>query len=351
MTDPLLSKNDHLQNNAALSSIFFHMADCYRYLGNDNRFRAIAYDKVGKVLTNMKEDIATYAKDVKTLDEIGGIGESIAGKIMEYLHTGKIRTFEQLKKQVPYDLLELMDITGFGPATLKLLHEKLHIRSREDLIHALEKDKLHGLRGFGEKKIENIKRALKLFKVSNRMLLKDAEKTGNEILTEINKIPGVQKATLAGSLRRKKETVGDIDIVILAAPKDRKKIVNRITELPQVEKVLAKGVTKASVVLKNRNIQVDFRLVHDYEYGAALLYFTGSKEHNIRLRTIAKQRGYKINEYGIFDISNHKRLAGETEEEMYRFLKLKYIPPEQRLDKGEIEKAMLTKKNSLNPVN
>ena len=347
MSETSLSKKYLLQNNAALSSIFRHMADCYRYLGNDNRFRAIAYDKVGKVLTNMKEDIATYAKDVKTLDEIGGIGESIAGKIIEYLHTGKIKTFEQLKKQVPYELLELMDITGFGPVTLKLLHEKLRISNREDLVHALEKNKLKGLKGFGEKKIENMKRALKLFKESNRMLLKEAEITGNEILVEINKIPGVQKATLAGSLRRKKETVGDIDIVILAEPKNRKKIVTRFTALPQVEKVLAKGSTKASVVLKKGNIQVDIRLVHDYEYGAALLYFTGSKEHNIKLRTIAKQRGYKINEYGIFDVSTNKRMAGESEEEMYRFLNLKYIPPEQRLDKGEIEKASLSKKNSL----
>jgi DNA polymerase (family 10) len=332
-----------LQNNAVLATIFFHMADCYRYLGADNRFRAIAYDKVGKVLTNMKEDIATYAISVKTLDEIGGIGESIAEKIIEYLHTGKIKTFEQLKKQVPYELLALMDITGFGPATLKLLHDKLHISNREDLINALEKDKLKGLKGFGEKKIENMKRALKVFKESKRMPLKEAEKIGNEILTDLIKIPGVQKTSLAGSLRRKKETIGDIDIIILAEPRHRKKIVSRIISLPQVEKVLAKGITKVSLVLKQKNVQVDIRLVHDYEYGAAMLYFTGSKEHNIKLRIIAKQRGYKINEYGIFDAVTNKRLAGETEEEMYQFLKLKYIPPEQRLDKGEIEKAMLKK--------
>lgn len=334
-----------MQNNAALASIFFHMADCYRYLGNDDRFRAIAYDKAGKVLTNMKEDIAGYAKDIKTLDEIGGIGESIAAKIIEYLQTGKIKTFEKLKKQVPYELLELMDISGFGPATLKLLHEKLHISNREDLINALEKNKLSGLKGFGDQKIENMKRALKLYKESKRMLLKDAEKTGNQVLNEIIRIPGVQKAALAGSLRRKKETVGDIDIVILAEPKDRKKIVSRFTALPLVEKVLSKGTTKASVVLKKENIQVDIRLVHDYEYGAAMLYFTGSKEHNIKLRTIAKQRGFKINEYGIFDVATNKRLAGETEEEMYRFLDLKYIPPELRLDKGEIEKAALKMKS------
>ena len=220
----ILSKNHLLQNNAALSFIFHRMADCYRYLGNDNRFRALAYENVAKILHNMNEDIAEYATDVKTLDEIGGIGESIAEKIIEYLHTGKIKTYEQLKKQVPYELLELMDITGFGPATLKTLHDKLRISNREDLIEALEKGKLQGIKGFGERKIENMKRALKLYKEAKRMLLKDAEKIGKEIIKEIKKLPGVQKAELAGSLRRKKETIGDIDIIIMAEPKYRKKL-------------------------------------------------------------------------------------------------------------------------------
>lgn len=173
------------------------------------------------------------------------------------------------------------------------------------------------------------------------MLLQDAERIGNNILSEIKKIPGVQKAELAGSLRRKKETIGDIDIVIVADPKYRKRIVSRFISLPQVAKALASGTTKVSVVLKEGNVQVDIRLVHDYEYGAAMLYFTGSKEHNIKLRTMAKERGYKINEYGIFDNATGKRLAGETEEGMYHFLNLSYIPPEMRLDKGEIEKAAL----------
>jgi DNA polymerase (family 10) len=346
-----LHRNRIAENNAALASLFHQMADCYRYIGKEERFRAIAYENVAKILHNMKEDIAAYATDVKTLDEIGGIGESIAGKIIEYLHTGKIKTFEKLKKEVPYELLELMDITGFGPATLKILHDKLRISSREDLVKALETDKLKGIRGFGEKKIENMKRALKLFKETKRMLLKDAERTGNEILRELKKIPGVEKAELAGSLRRKKETVGDIDIIVQAETKDRKKIVSRFIELPQVQKVLAKGATKASVVLKYENVQVDIRLVHDYEYGAALLYFTGSKEHNIKLRTIARDRGYKINEYGLFDITSGKRLAGTTEEEMYHFLKLKYIPPEQRAGEEEIEKAVLKPGKSLAMTN
>jgi DNA polymerase (family 10) len=336
-----ISTKPALKNNTALGEIFHQMADCYRYLGTEERFRAFAYENVSKVLHNMKEDIADYATDVKTLDEIGGIGESIAEKIIEYLHTGAIKTFEQLKKKVPFELLELMYSNGLGPATLKILYEKLNISNREDLIEAIEEKKLKTLKGFGDKKIEIIKQSLKLVKAGRRMPLAEAEKIGTEILSAVKEMPGVQKAELAGSLRRKKETVGDIDIVIAAQPKRRKKIVTRFVQLPQVGKILAKGLTKASVVLKQTNVQVDIRLVHDYEFGAALLYFTGCKEHNVKLRTIAKKRGYKINEYGIFGAANNERVAGETEEEMYAFLKMKYIKPEMRLDRGEIEKAVL----------
>jgi len=332
------------KNNAALAQLFHRMSDCYRYLGSAERFRAIAYENAARVLRNMQEDIADYATDIKSLDEIGGIGESIARKIIEFLQTGRVRTFEKLKKQVPYELLELMDISGFGPATLQILHDQLGIRNREELVQALETGKLAGLKGFGQKKIENMQRALKILKTGQRLPLRTALKIGQALLQEIKNIPGVQKAELAGSLRRKKDTIGDIDIIILADTRDRKKIVNRFITLPQVHKVLAKGTTRASVVFGNHFVQVDIRLVHDYEYGAAMLYFTGSKEHNIRLRTMARNRGYKINEYGIFDAGTGQRLAGETEEEMYRFMGLAFIPPEERLDKGEIEKAVLAKK-------
>lgn len=321
--------------------IFHSMADCYSYLGKEERFRSIAYENVAKMLHNMTEDIATYATDVKTLDELGGIGESIAEKIIEYLRTGKIKTFETLQKQVPFELLELMNITGFGPATLRSLHENLHINNRNELIDAIEKGKLKTIKGFGSARIENMIKALKLGKDSQkRILLKDAEITGNSILKQIKEIPGVHRAELAGSLRRKKETIGDIDIVITADVKDRGKIIRIFISLPEVEKVIAAGRTKASVIISANQMQVDIRIVHDYEFGAAMLYFTGSKEHNIKLRTIARERGFKINEYGIFD-SAGKRVAGNTEEEMYRFLGLRYIPPEKRLNKGEIEKAQI----------
>lgn len=329
-----------LSHNKELAVIFRQMADCYRYIGPDERFRALAYETASKTLSNMQEPVDTLAPDIKKLDELKGVGESIAEKIVEYLQTGQIKTFEKLKKQVPFSLLELMDTEGIGPATLKILHDKLAIKTKEELIQAIEAGKLENIKGFAAKKIENLKMVLKLDAGKQRMPLKVAEKTGNQILSEIKKIPGVQQAVLAGSLRRKKETVGDIDIVITAEHRVWKKIIQTITRIPQVEKVLAAGQTKASLILKN-NVQVDVRIVHEHEFGAALFYFTGSKEHNIQLRTMAKQRGWKVNEYGVFDEKTGKRLAGRTEEEIYSLFGLHYIPPEKRIGKDELAKARI----------
>lgn len=329
-----------VSHNKELAVIFRQMADCYRYIGPEERFRAIAYETASKTLSNMEEPVDTLAPDIKKLDELKGVGESIAEKIVEYLQTGQIKTFEKIKKQVPFPLLELMDIGGIGPSTLRTLHDKLGIKTKEELTQALETGKLEKIKGFAAKKIENLKRVLKLDAGKQRMPLKVAEKIGNQILSEIKKIPGVQQSVLAGSLRRKKETVGDIDIVITAEHRQWKRIIQRITQLPQVKKVLAAGQTKASIILKNK-VQVDIRIVHEHEFGAALFYFTGSKEHNIQLRTMAKQKGWKVNEYGVFDEKTGKRLAGRTEEEIYALFGLNYIPPEKRIGKDELSKVRI----------
>ena len=301
-------------------------------------------------MDSLKEDVSVYADNVKHLDQLKGIGESIAEKIIEYLQTGRIKTFAQLQKQVPMELLELMEVNGMGPSTLKTLHEELGIDNRDELILAIEKGKLSTLKGFGEKKIDNIKRALKLYKeTGTRLLLWDALEVGENILNDITKIKGVIRAELAGSLRRRKETIGDIDIIISCALGSRKQIIKKFTSLPQVARIIAAGDTKASVVLKEHNTQVDIRLVDESDYGSALLYFTGSKEHNIHLRLMAKEKGWKISEYGIFDAVSDKRLGGETEDQIYEALGLGFIPPELREDKGEIEWAQ--KPNPLNSLN
>jgi DNA polymerase (family 10) len=211
MTATLTTARGH---NRELATVFRKMSDCYKYLGPEHRFRAIAYETAAKTLSNMKEPVDAYGHDMKKLDELKGVGESIAEKITEYLDTGRIQTFEKLRHKVPYKLMELMDTEGIGPATIRILHDKLKVNTREDVIEAIEKGKLQNIKGFGEKKINNLRKVLKLDKDEKKRLpLKPAIQMGEALLREIKKIPGVQKAALAGSLRRKKETVGDIDII------------------------------------------------------------------------------------------------------------------------------------------
>jgi DNA polymerase (family 10) len=333
-------RNTLKDNNAALTGIFHRMAQCYRYLGEENRFRVIAYEGAARTISSLRNDISHYGIDVKSLDRLKGIGESIAEKIIEYLQTGHIRTYDSLKKKVPESLLELMDISGCGPATVRQLHEKLHINSMEDLQTAVNAGKLSGLKGMGGKKIENLRRGLKLFKESgSRLLLQDAMRIGQSLLDALKDIPGIEQVALAGSLRRGRETVGDIDIVASAARRNWNKIMNRFVRFEMVASVLARGETRTSVLLSNLNTQVDLRLVEKDAFGAALLYFTGSREHNIRLRMLARDRGWKLNEYGIFDATTEKRLAAEKEEDIYQLLGLDFIAPELREDRGELDLA------------
>jgi DNA polymerase (family X) len=329
------------QHNSELASIFHQMSSCYKYLGASERFRAIAYENAAKTISNLQEDISVFADDIETLDKLHGIGTSIAEKIQEFLRTGKIKTFDKLKRVVPMPLLDLLEVNGFGPSTIKTLHESLKINSREDLINSIQSGKVAGIKGFGAKKIENMLRGLKLYKESQaRILLSQALSTGNEALKQFLTIPKVVKASLAGSLRRRKETIGDIDIVAAADAKDQKKIIDAFTHLSSVKRVLASGGTRASILWGLPQTQVDLRVVPEREYGAALLYLTGSKEHNIHLRNLAKERNMKLNEYGLFENETGKMMAGRTEAEIYRSFGMDYIPPELREERGEIEAAI-----------
>ena len=328
-------------HNHTLASIFRQMADCYKYLGTEHRFRTIAYERAARTMLSLKQDVSAFASDIDSLDKLKGVGESIAEKIMEFLNTGRIRTFEKLKAEVPTALLDLMEINGMGPATTRSLHEQLGINNKEELVSALETGKLSGLKGFGEKKIENIRKALKISKETcNRMLLDEALQTGESLLQKVISIRGVKKAELAGSLRRMKETVGDIDLIVASDPADKKNIIRKFTGLDAVESIIAAGETKASVMLHSPSVQADIRVVDTKEYGAALLYFTGSKEHNIQLRTMAREKDWKINEYGLFENKTGSRLCSESENDMYKTLGMPFIEPEMREDKGEIQLAL-----------
>jgi DNA polymerase (family 10) len=326
-----------MSKNREIAEIFDKIADILELL-NENPFRIRAYRNAGENIRELTEDIEDLAGRGE-LTGIPGVGPDLAGKIKEFISTGKIEDYEKLRKRVSEELTGLLGIQGLGPKTIIKLNRELGIKNLEDLERALEMGEVLKLRGMGEKKVEDIKRGIELFKKSReRIPLGIALPLAEDIVRRISKIPGTKGTAIAGSVRRMKETIGDIDI--LTEARDGERVVKAFTNLPFVKEVLAAGDTKGSVVLEN-GIQVDLRVVEPESYGAALLYFIGSKAHNIKLRTIALEKGLKINEYGIF--RGDEKIAGETEKGIYETLGLQWIPPEIREDRGEIEAAQYGK--------
>ncbi len=325
-----------MSKNKELSEIFDRIADGLEFLG-ENPFRVSAYRKASRVLRDLPEEVEEIyrKKGLQGLESIPGIGKSMAEKIAEYLEKGKIKRYEEVMAKVPTELLDLLDVQGIGPKTLKLAYDKLGVRTLHDFKRVLEDGSLASLPGMGAKKIENIIKGLELYeKMKERIPLGLAFPIVQDILEAMKKLKEVKAISPAGSFRRMRETVGDLDILVTGTRGGE--IIRYFTELPGVTRVLAAGETKGSVIFHDR-YQVDLRVVPEESYGAALQYFTGSKPHNIHLRTIAKERGLKISEYGVFRGS--EMIAGRTEEEVYGALGLPWIPPELREDRGEIEAA------------
>jgi len=322
--------------NAEFANIFWEMAD-FLELKEDNPFKIRAYRKAAQViesLSNSVEDI--YAgSGVKGLMAIPGIGQHIAEKIEEKIKTGKVRARDDLAKKFPKGFLSLVNIPGMGPKTAQLLYKKFKIDSPAKLEKAAKAGKLRGLPGMGAKKEENILRGLALKKESHgRFLLDDATSHAELIVEELKKIKEAKKILPCGSLRRGKETIGDIDILVISSKP--KKIMDAFVKLPAVRDILAHGGTKSSVILKN-GMQADVRVVEERSFGSAAHYFTGSKSHNIHLRQMAQKKGWKVSEYGIF--KDNKQIGGKAEEEMFTKLGMQYIPPELREGKGEFDAA------------
>jgi len=316
-----------------LSGLFERLADVLEFKG-ENPFKSIAYRKAARTLLDLDEEIETIVAEGR-LRSIPGIGEGIAKKILEYLETGQVKHYEEARAGIPDSVLEIMNIPGMGPKTTALVYKELGIKSVDELEAAASAGKLRELPGMGAKKEENILRGIRLVRDgSKRILLGVALPIVEAIIAELSTVTGVEMILPAGSLRRMKETVGDIDI--LAASEDGRRIVEAFTSLGCVREVLAAGDTKGSIITQD-GLQVDLRVVKAESFGAALQYFTGSKDHNVALRRLAQARGLKINEYGVF--RGEERIAGTTEEEVYRALDLPLIPPELREDRGEIEAA------------
>ncbi len=325
--------------NLELSRIFEQIARILKIKG-ENPFKIRAYEKITLVLENLPIDIETIYRQ-GGLSNIPGVGAGIAKKIEEFLTTGKLEYYEKLKETIPSGVIELLDISEVGPKTAKLLYEQLDIDNIEKLEKAVRQHQIKDLPGMGEKSETNILRGIELYKRrKERFLLGLALPLAEEIVENLSHLKETNKISFAGSLRRKKETIGDIDILVTSQRPET--IMKTFTYLPQVKEILAEGPTKSSIIIKD-DIHVDVRVVEPISFGAALQYFTGSKAHNIKLRELALKRNLKINEYGIFDVKTDRRIAGEREEEIYQILNLPFIPPELREDRGEIEAAQENK--------
>ena len=326
--------------NKELAAIFDRIADALDIKG-EQAFKVLAYRKAFRILDDLAEDIETVAEE-KRLQEIPGIGSGIAQKIEEYLKTGQMKKYKEAMSGIPEGLLELLEIQGVGAKTIHLAHKELGVKNLDDLKKVIQDGSLAKLYGMGEKKVENIKKGVEIHeKVQERISIYDAMTVAEDVVNYLKSAPRIGRVAAAGSLRRMKETVGDIDI--LASGKNGAQIIRYFTQFPKVKRVLAAGETKGSVVIATETIerQVDLRIVDESEYGAALQYFTGSKAHNIKLRGMAKAKGLKISEYGVF--KGEKKVAGYDEEEVYKALGMPWIPPELREDRGEIELALENK--------
>jgi DNA polymerase (family 10) len=320
--------------NTEIAGIFNNIADLLEIRG-ENPFRIRAYRKAAFNITGLGRDVS--ALSAAELLEIPGVGHDLAAKIEEYLKTGKVDAYEKLKLDTPETLIDLLAIPGLGPKTVSLMYREHNIRDINSLEKLAREHRLSGLPGIKDKTEAGIIKGIEMVRrFAARHPLGKVLPLANEIREHIYASAPVEKLVIAGSLRRWKETIRDIDII--ATSRDPEAVMKVFTGMPYVSQIIAKGPTKSSVVLKD-GIQVDIRVVEEESFGAALAYFTGSKAHNIRLREIASRAGLKINEYGIFREKGSRKLGGRSEEDIYNVLGLQYVPPELREDTGEVEAA------------
>jgi len=320
--------------NREIAGIFSSLADIYEITDQDP-FRVTAYRRAARIIDDLPTDVAELAAS-GALTDIAGIGKGTAAKIEEYLVSGSIAAYEEARKTIPVGLVELLSIPGLGPKTIGLLWRKLGVKSLRGLKRVIRGRKILELPGIGPKKVENIEAGVRAYESrSGRLTLGGVLPTARSVLAVLKDLPGVEEAHLAGSVRRWRETIGDIDV--LAASRKPAAVIRAFTRLPLVDEVLAAGTTKASVRVAGA-LQVDLRVVPPASYGAALMYFTGSKAHNVRLRGLAQDKGLKLSEYGLF--RGTRAVAARTEEAVYGKLGLSFVEPELREDRGEVEAAL-----------
>ncbi|MGE5818655.1 MAG: DNA polymerase/3'-5' exonuclease PolX, partial [Deltaproteobacteria bacterium] len=311
-------------------------------------FRVLAYRKAARTVESLSQPIAQLLAEGKDLEELPGIGKSMAEHIEEIVKTGTLKALRKLHKEIPATLDELLEIEGLGPKRTKQLYDKLGISSIKELERALDGGKVASLRGFGQKSVDKIRQAIQnLGKHPKRFKLLDADQLVRPLIEYLRKGGGIEQLEVAGSYRRRMETVGDIDI--LAASDSPEAVMQRFQTYPEVERVVAAGTTKGTVILRS-GLQVDLRILPRRSYGSALHYFTGSKAHNVAVRTLGVERGLRISEYGVFRVPKGKkaeevgveegeRIGGAKEEDVFRAVNMDWVPPELREDRGEIQAA------------
>lgn len=321
-------------HNADIVAIFEEIANLLEIQGA-NTFRIRAYRNAARTLGELPQEARLLLEQGCDLTRLPGIGDDLAGKISEIVSSGHCSLLQRLRRELPPAITELLKIPGLGPKRVRALYHDLDVQTVEQLHRAAQDGRIRALHGFGEKTEQNILQAVQAHaSQSRRFKLATAAQYAEALCAFLQTIPGVQQVIVAGSFRRMRDTVGDLDILVTAAPDSA--VMQRFTAYDEVAEIYSAGDTRASILLRC-GMQVDLRVVAQQSYGAALHYFTGSKAHNIAIRRIAQQLGLKVNEYGVF--RGAQRIAGESEEAVYRAVGLPYIPPELREDRGEIEAA------------
>ena len=322
--------------NKSIADIFTEIADLLDIQG-ENPFRIRSYRNAARTIGDMSESLQDLVKTGRNLEEIPGIGKSIHEKILEIIKTGRCQSLEDLKKKTPPGLTELLRLEGLGPKKVKLLYDGLAVDSVDRLEKAARAGRLRDLPGMGEKTEEKLLKSIEQFRAGvGRFKLSTGFTYAEALGRYLRDVPGVKRLDPAGSLRRRRETIGDLDILAICTKTS--KVMDRFVNYGEVKEVISKGETKSSIRLRN-GLQVDLRVLAEESYGAALHYFTGSKAHNVAIRERAKDKGLKVSEYGVFRARDEKRLTGAKEEEVFQAVGLPFIPPELREDRGEIAAA------------
>ena len=325
--------------NAEIAKMLSLTADLLEIKG-ENPFKVRAYRNAAKLIENSSKDFEKLVKEGFDLTKLPGIGNDLSSYIKEIVNTGRFSKLEKLKKEIPQSLIDMLSIEGLGPKRVKQIYDAFGVTTLDELKKYAQSGELDKLPGFGPILIQKILKGIKqLKKAGIRFLWAEVEDIVEDLRKYLLKFPGVEIVEIAGSYRRKKETVGDLDILVVA--KDYMKVSEYFIKYPKIKEVHSAGLTRSTVFLDN-DLQIDLRAVSDESYGAALHYFTGSKSHNIEIRKIAIDKGMKVNEYGVY--KNNKKIAGKSEEEVYRAVGLCFIEPELRENRGEIEACF---KNSL----